>query len=648
MEIKTKVKKTISIQELAKKLNLENLVEKDTTNVIISPSIYRIGYELTGFFNESGEELNKYIHVLGKKEAVYLEGMSSEKRREFMEKYFSFDFPVLILTYDSFVNNEFIELAKKNGKPLLKSKLRTTELIRAMKFYLQRELAPETIINNHILLDIYGVGMLITGDEEAKLGATIELLERGHKFITDTKMIVKKISDDELVGINSSDKNSPDKHFFLFGKDGNSIDLTNHFGIKSTRKRKKINMLVVLEKWDEKKFYDRLGLDEVYEEILDYKIPKVTLPVRKGRNLAIIIETAAINHRLKKTGVNSAEYFWEESKKMIAENKKRSQRGQEMDNRKLLPVRKIKNQFNLEILNGEKFLDTRYITTTGIHRPSLALSGYFDMYEEEGYNGVQIFSNVEFKFLESLDEKEREKNLRKYFDFGFPMIILSGVEEIPDYFMDIIKEKEVILLRSPYERTSEIVAKYSGYLETYFAPNISIHGVFVEMYGFGVLLTGKSGIGKSETALELIHRGHRLIADDMVKFVRGISGDVVGKAAKLPYFMEIRGLGIIDIKALYGLGAVRISKRLDAIIELQEQKSENYLTSVNYMSSTTEILDNSIYKAVLYISSGRNAAAMVEIAVMNLMAKRLGYDSEKSYLKGKELLTRKERILLED
>ncbi|MCJ8341903.1 MAG: HPr(Ser) kinase/phosphatase [Cetobacterium sp.] len=642
------VRKSIEVIDLEKNLDLKFLNNRGRDNKINCLNIYRIGYELIGFFCQEGEELNSYIHVMGKKETIFLEKMDKERRRELLEKYFSYHFPALILTHDSFVIKEILEVAEKYNKPILLSKMRTTELIRDLKFYLQRALAVTTVMNDHILLDVYGIGILITGDEEAKLGATIELLERGHKFITDINLVIKRVADKELIGMNSSNKTSPDEHFYLINKDGNDIDVTTHFGIKSTRKKKNINLLVVLEKWDEKKFYDRLGLDENYEEILGHKIPKVILPVRKGRNLAIIIETAAINYRLKKIGVNSAEYFWKESKKMIAENKRRKEEGNTLENKKLLSVEKVQKEFSLDILNGEELLEEKYIFSTGIHRPSLALSGYFEMYDEDNYNGIQVFSDVEFRFLESLKEEERIKNLKTYLDYEFPCIILSENVEVPEYFLNIIKDKKIILLRSKYRKTSQIVASLNAYLETYFAPAIAVHGVFVEMYGFGVLLTGKSGIGKSETALELIHRGHRLIADDMVKFVKNVTGDVVGKAAKLPYFMEIRGLGIIDIKTLYGLGAVRISKRLDAIIELQEQKSENYLTSVNYMSSTTEILGNDIYKAILYISSGRNAAAMVEIAVMNLMGKRLGYDASEAYLKGRKLLTEKERKELDE
>ena len=204
-----------------------------------------------------------------------------------------------------------------------------------------------------------------------------------------------------------------------------------------------------------------------------------------------------------------------------------------------------------------------------------------------------------------------------------PMIVLTVDANPPEYFFDLVKKSGHILAIAPYKKASQIVANFNNYLDSFFSETISVHGVLVELFGFGVLLTGKSGIGKSETALELIHRGHRLIADDMVKFYRDTQGDVVGKSAELPFFMEIRGLGVIDIKTLYGLSAVRLSKRLDMIIELQAVDNSDYMSAPS-THLYEDVLGKPIKKRILEVSSGRNAAAMVEVMVMDYMSGLLG------------------------
>ncbi len=638
--------KKVTILDLKEYLGLEIITEGNLELQIKVPSIYQIGYELVGFF-EVDEELNNYIHIYGRKESRFLAKFSEEERKKIFDEYFKYNFPALIITNEGTVFPEMVESAKKNGRTILKSRRRTSATIREAKFFLSKRLAEEKMYDGYIFLDVMGMGVLLTGYEDAKLGVTIELLERGHRLITDNHLMIKRVAENDLEGYNRVDKTIMDSHFFLDNlKDGSKIDVTTLFGIKATRKMKRVDLLIVLEEWNEKKFYDRLGLDEVYEEFLGSKIPKLTIPVRKGRNLAIIIETAALNYRLKMMGVNSAEYFMKESQKLITANKKK-QGDKDMNNGKVLSVKELKNQFNLKVLLGEDRLDDTFIKTTSIHRPSLALAGYVENYKDAAYNGVQIFSKAEFKFLSTLPEEVRIKNLENYLQFQLPVLVLTDDVEVPEYFYELVKKRGMILCRSSYKKASQMIANFNSYLETYFTPNISVHGVFLEMYGFGVLLTGKSGVGKSETALELIHRGHRLVADDLVKFVKDTSGDIVGTSANLPYFMEIRGLGIIDIKTLYGLGAVRINKKLDIVIELREQECCNdYLTTVDYQNSETEVLDNKVPKMTLYISSGRNAAAMVEIAVMNLMASKLGHDPEKLYREGLKRMTEEERKAL--
>ena len=608
-----------TIREIVDKLNLEILNEGNLDLKIDIPNIYQIGYELVGFLDKESDELNKYINVCSLKESRFIATFSKERKEKVISEYMSLNFPALIFSKDAIIADEFFYYAKKYNKNILLSNEKASVTVRKIKFFLSKALSVEEEYENYSLMEIHGVGVLMTGYSNARKGVMIELLERGHRMITDKNLIIKRVGENDLVGYNAK-KREKLGHFYLEDIKGGYVDVTDHFGVKSTRVEKKINIFIVLEEWNEKEFYDRLGLDVQYQDFVGEKIQKYTIPVRKGRNLAVIIETAALTFRLRRMGHNTPLEFLTKSQEIIARKKK--EREEYMDTNRL-PVTKLINEFDLEVKYGEDKVPTTYIKSSNVYRPSLSLIGFFDLIEEVTNIGIQIFSKIEFKFLEKLCPSDRVSNLKKFLSYDIPMIVLTVDADPPDYFFDLVKESGQILAIAPYKKSSQIIANFNNYLDSFFSETISVHGVLVELFGFGVLLTGKSGIGKSETALELIHRGHRLIADDMVKFFRDTQGDVVGKSAELPFFMEIRGLGIIDIKTLYGLSAVRLSKSLDMIIELQAVDNSDYMSAPS-THLYEDVLGKPIKKRILEISSGRNAAAMVEVMVMDHMSGLLG------------------------
>lgn len=608
-----------TVREIVETLDFEILNEGNLDIKIDIPNIYQIGYELVGFLDKESDELNRYINVCSLKESRFIATFSKERKEKVISEYMTLDFPALIFTKDAIIPEEFYYYAKEHDKNILLSNEKASVTVRKLKFFLSKALSVEEEYEDYSLMEIHGVGVLMTGYSNARKGVMIELIERGHRMVTDKNLIIRRVGENDLVGYNAK-KREKLGHFYLEDIKGGYVDVTDHFGVKSTRIEKKINILIVLEEWNEKEFYDRLGLDVQYQAFVGEKIQKYVIPVRKGRNLAVIIETAALTFRLRRMGHNTPLEFLTKSQEII-ERKKKEREEQMNINR--LPVTKLINEFDLEIKNGEEKISSTYIKSSNVYRPSLSLIGFFDLIEEVSNIGIQIFSKIEFKFLENLSPVERESNLKKFLTYAIPMIVLTVDANPPDYFFDLVKKSGHILAIAPYKKASQIVANFNNYLDSFFSETISVHGVLVELFGFGVLLTGKSGIGKSETALELIHRGHRLIADDMVKFFRDTQGDIVGKSAELPFFMEIRGLGIIDIKTLYGLSAVRLSKRLDMIIELQAIDSTDYMSAPS-THLYEEVLGKPIKKRILEISSGRNAAAMVEVMVMDYMSGLLG------------------------
>ena len=630
------MKKVIYLDQLVEEIGLKILTGKEYLHKeIVFTEIHRPGIELTGYILENDNDIENRIQVFGKEEMKYLNSLPKKIREYNLVHYLAYEFPCIILTGDLAISYDLIYLASLNSKPILHTKLSLEEFMKILQNFLQKELASEIALKKFTMMEIFGMGIMITGDESAKIGATIELLEKGHIFVTDDILTLKRISDSSIIGQNSYTGTKKEHKYYLKINENEKINIVDYYGIGSTRESKGIDLIVKFEEWDKNKFYDRLGIEEETQYLLGLDIPKLTIPIRKGRNLGILIETAALNQRLKKSGMHSATYFLNETKKLIKINSKNKKGGKKMNILKTLQLKDIISKFNLKVLSGEENIENIEVIAAKVHRPSLEFTGFYDILEESGKNKLQLLGETELKYLDKMSKESRDKHLKKYMNYRFPAIILSGIVTIPDYFQTIIDEKQKVLLSSK-EKTSKLMIDMNEYLNKEFAPYITLHGVLVEVFGFGVLLTGKSGIGKSETALELIHRGHRLIADDMVKFTKYFDGRIVGKAERVPYFMEIRGLGIIDIKTLYGLSAVRRSKQLDIILNLEELEKADYLTKTDYEEEEKEILGEKIPKINLQISFGRNAASMVEIATMNLRAKIGGYDSTESYIKNHE------------
>ena len=625
------MEKVVSVEMIVEAFDLE--IVNDGINFekeIVLSAVHKPGAELTGFIIDDIHEIDNSIHVLGKEEVKYINALSYERMHENMKTYFKHNFPCIVISNEIEISQNFLDLAHKYNKPVLKTSLPVDNFIRELRKFLQKELAPEIVINRYIFLEIFGMGVLLSGYRSAVIGTTIELIEKGHRFVTGEMLTIKKTSEDVLMGENAYNDDSQQNNYFLKVGNEEKINIVEYFGIGATRNSKQINLIVNLEKWNEKKFYDRLGIDEENQYLLGVEIPKLNIPVRKGRNLAIILETAAMNIRMKQNGQNPAIYFLEATKKLIQANRRKKIGDNKMGFIKGLSIRELKDKFKLDVISGEEKLSEKYIFNSTLHRPSLEFSGFYEVLQEGGNKKLQIISQSEFKYLERMEESKRKEIISKYMEYEFPAIVIVDNQTAPDYFVELAKEKRHILLKSS-KKLSNLFVDLTEYLEIFFAPTITLHGVMVEVYGFGVLLKGKSGIGKSETALELIHRGHRLIADDMVKLTRFPDGRLVGKAEKVPYFMEIRGLGIIDIKTLYGLGSIREAKKIDLVIELKEMIEDDYMTKADYSEGSISIMDQKIRKVDLYVSSGRNAASMVEIATMRLRAKKLGYDSENEY-----------------
>lgn len=283
---------------------------------------------------------------------------------------------------------------------------------------------------------------------------------------------------------------------------------------------------------------------------------------------------------------------------------------------------------DLIVYSGAMYLKERFITTSDISRPGLELTGYFDYYPEER---VQLMGMTEISYAHKMDPQERMEIMERMCGEHTPCFVISRYLSVPDEMEQAAKKHQIPILRSKLP-TTRLSSKLTDYLESKLAERKSLHGVLVDIYGLGVLITGDSGVGKSETALDLIKRGHRLIADDRVEVYQQDEQTIIGEAPKiLQHLLEIRGVGIIDVMNLFGAGAVRTSTDISLIVHLENWSKDKQFDRLGSGEQSVQIFDVSLPKITIPVKVGRNMAIIIEAAAMNYRAKTMGYDATKVF-----------------
>lgn len=276
---------------------------------------------------------------------------------------------------------------------------------------------------------------------------------------------------------------------------------------------------------------------------------------------------------------------------------------------------------DLQVVAGAQGL-SRTIDSVDVNRPGLALAGF---YRNFAYDRVQVFGRGEFAFIEECGNEKQSVIAEDFFRFHIPGITFTHGNKPPECFLKMA-EKASVPLMVTRQSTHSFIMQFTHFMTEELAPSTSVHGVLVEVFGVGILLTGASGIGKSETALELVERGHRLVADDAI-LVHCVAGtDLYGQASELlQYHMEIRGLGIINVKDLFGVGAIRGRKRIELVLLLEEWQAEKEYERLGLDDEFVEILGVPVPRITVPVRPGRNVPILIETAAMNHRSRKMGY-----------------------
>lgn len=292
---------------------------------------------------------------------------------------------------------------------------------------------------------------------------------------------------------------------------------------------------------------------------------------------------------------------------------------------KTIKLHKVVENLGLEILIQSTDYYDIVLENADVNRPGLQLTGYM---EEFPYKRLQVIGAVEFNYLTSLDSKMQYERFRGILSYDIPAVIFSYDRDVNGDIIDLARYYNVTLLRSP-AKTTKLISDISDQLEYQLAPSTNVHGELLEVFGIGVLIMGKSSVGKSETALELVTRGHRLVADDMVD-ITAIDKKLIGEAPEnIRHFMELRGLGIINVRRLYGSGAIKIQTQVDMVIELEQWKDDFEYDRLGIDEHYIEILGIKLPHLVVPVRAGRNIGLIIEVAAMNQREKAFGYNAAK-------------------
>jgi len=294
-----------------------------------------------------------------------------------------------------------------------------------------------------------------------------------------------------------------------------------------------------------------------------------------------------------------------------------------------VPMSKLAGNFNLEVVYQPEGKEEILIHSAEVNRPGLELAGYLDFFDE---TRIQIMGKIEISYIEKLGTEQRTACLDKFFARRPPVVIVSRSLEIPVEMMEAAKKYSVSIYRTA-DGTSEFLSGLISLLNVELAPRITRHGVLVEVYGEGLLLLGESGIGKSETAIELVKRGHRLIADDAVEIRRVSNRTLVGSSPEnIRHFLEMRGIGIINARRLFGMGAVKMTEKIDTVIHLELWDQSKVYDRMGMENSYTEILGIQVPSLTIPVKPGRNLAIIIEVAAMNNRQKKMGYNAAQELL----------------